>query len=308
MARVAIVGSVARGLVYAGLISSAGHEVFAITLWPDHAPEMQRYGVRVSGASGDRTARVHATTTTTGIGARDLVVIATKAADVEVAAQAALELLGDSTPVLSAQNGLGSPPRIAAVVGAERVAVGVVGGFGASLVEPGHVHHNGMEIVHFGTYAGLPRATLDGIADIWRSAGFPATLYDGVEQMVWDKLLMNAAFSAVTCLTGHTVAQVLADPALWKISQSCVHEAATFAEARGIALQVGDPVEFVQQLAGKIPNSRPSMLLDHLARRRSEINVINGAIHAAAAEAGLSAPINETLTALVTAREVGFPT
>lgn len=295
------------GSVYAGLMSLAGHEVFAITLWPDHAAEMQRSGLRVSGASGDRTARVHAATSTAGIGVCDLVVIATKAADVEAAARAALNLLGDSTPVLSAQNGLGSPPRIAAIVGPARVAVGVVGGFGASLVESGHVHHNGMEIVHLASYAGLPRATLEGIADIWRTAGFPATIYDDVEQMVWEKLLMNAAFSAVTCLTGHTVGQVLAEPALWKISQACVHEVATVADARSITLQVGDPVGFVQKLALKIPNSRPSMLLDHLARRRSEINVINGAIPAAAAEVGLKAPINETLSALVTAREVGFP-
>jgi 2-dehydropantoate 2-reductase len=307
VARVAIVGSGAMGSVYAGLMSSAGHEVFAITLWPDHAAAMQRDGIRVSGASGDRTSRVHAATTTAGIGVCDLVVIATKAADVEAAAESALPLLGENTSVLSAQNGLGSPPRIAAVVGADRVAVGVVGGFGASLVAPGHVHHNGMEIVHFGSYAGLPHAALDGIADIWRSAGFPATLYDDLDRMVWEKLLMNAAFSAVTCLTGHSVGQVLANPALWKIAQSCVREVEAVAKARNISLQVGDPVGFVQQLAGKIPNARPSMLLDHLARRRSEINVINGAIPVAAAEVGLTAPINETLTALVTAREVDFP-
>jgi 2-dehydropantoate 2-reductase len=307
VARVAIVGCGAMGSVYAGLMSSAGHEVFAITLWPDHAAAMQDGGVRVSGASGERTARVHAATSTAGIGVCDLVVIATKASDVDAAARSALTLLDKNTPVLSAQNGLGSPGRIAAVVGADRVAVGIVGGFGASLVSPGHVHHNGMEIVHFGSYAGLPRTALDRIADIWRSAGFPATLYDDVERMVWEKLLMNAAFSAITCLTGFTVGQVLADSALWKVAQLSVREVETVAQARGISLHVGDPVDFVHQLASKIPKARPSMLLDHLARRRSEINVINGAIPAAAAEVGLVAPINETLTALVTAREVDFP-
>ena len=80
MARVAIVGSGAMGSVYAGLMSSAGHEVFAITLWPDHAAAMHENGVRVSGASGARTARVHAATTTAGIGACDLVVSATNPA------------------------------------------------------------------------------------------------------------------------------------------------------------------------------------------------------------------------------------
>jgi 2-dehydropantoate 2-reductase len=70
---------------------------------------------------------------------------------------------------------------------------------------------------------------------------------------------------------------------------------------------VGDPVEYVRRLGSKIPNARPSMLLDHLARRRSEIGVINGAIPREAARVGLTAPVNETIVALVKAREADFP-
>ena len=80
--------------------------------------------------------------------------VATKAHDVESAATAALPLLGDDTIVLPIQNGLGSRERVAAIVGPERVMTGVVGGFGASIVEPGHVHHHGMELVRFGERSG----------------------------------------------------------------------------------------------------------------------------------------------------------
>jgi 2-dehydropantoate 2-reductase len=45
------------------------------------------------------------------------------------------------------------------------------------------------------------------------------------------------------------------------------------------------------------------MLLDHLAGRRSEIDVT---IPRAAAEVGLSAPVNATVVALVKLREAGF--
>jgi 2-dehydropantoate 2-reductase len=268
---------------------------------------MQLNGLRVSGASGDRTVRIHASTSTDDIRICDLVIIATKAADVEVAAGAALGLLGEHTPVQAIQNGLGSAERVAAVVGADRVAVGVVGGFGASLQAPGHVHHNGMEIVRFGSYAGLPRPALEASAEIWRSAGFVVSLFDDVERMVWEKLIMNVAFSGTTCLTGRTVGQVLSDPELWQVAQACTREAAAVATARGTSLQVGDPVEYVRRLGSKIPNARPSMLLDHLARRRSEIGVINGAIPREAARVGLTAPINETIVALVKAREADFP-
>ena len=43
-------------------------------------------------------------------------------------------------------------------------------------------------------------------------------------------------------------------------------------------LDVGDPIEHIRKLGGKIPNARPSMLLDHDAGRRSEVEAINGSI------------------------------
>jgi 3-hydroxyisobutyrate dehydrogenase-like beta-hydroxyacid dehydrogenase len=40
MAKIAIVGCGAMGSVYAALMVDAGHEVHAVTLWPDHAEAM----------------------------------------------------------------------------------------------------------------------------------------------------------------------------------------------------------------------------------------------------------------------------
>ncbi len=307
MARVAIVGAGAMGSVYAGLMASAGHEVFAVTLWEEHAEAMTLHGLRVEGASGDRTVPVRGSTGTDGIGVCDLVIIATKAAGVESAARSALPLLGPETSVQTIQNGLGSAERVAAIVGPDRLAVGVVGGFGASLRGPGHAHHNGMEMVRFGAYAGMPDAALEAGAEVWRSAGFEVALFDDIDRMVWEKLIMNVAFSATCCLTGLTIGGVMADPNAWSVSRGCALEAAEVAAARGIELRVGDPIEHVRNLGSKIPHARPSMLLDHLARQRSEIEVINGSIPREAAKVGLAAPVNSTVVALVKALEEGFP-
>jgi len=86
------------------------------------------------------------------------------------------------------QNGLGSPEIAAPILGADRLAVGVVGGFGASIRAPGHAHHNGMEMIRFGAFAGLPKQLLQASAKIWESAGFKVALFDDIKQMVWDKL------------------------------------------------------------------------------------------------------------------------
>ncbi len=307
MARVAIIGAGAMGSVYAGLMASAGHEVFAVTLWGRHAEAMSRDGLRVEGVSGDRTVSVRGSTTTEGIGPCELVIIATKADGVEEGARSAMPLIGSGTCVQTIQNGLGSADRVASVIDGDKIAVGVVGGFGASLRAPGHVHHNGMEMVRFGAYAGLPKAALEAGAEVWRSAGFEVALFEDIERMVWEKLIMNVAFSGTCCLTGMTIGQALSDPDAWQVARGCALEAVEVAAARGITLQVGDPIEHIRKLGSRIPDARPSMLLDHLSRQRSEIDVINGSIPREAAKVGLAAPINTTVVALVKAREADFP-
>src|SRR3954469_5030898 len=107
MAKVAIVGCGAMGSVYAALMADAGHEVHAVTLWPDNAEAMRTQGLRVESASGGRTVRLaSAGTDTNGIGPCDLAVIATKAFDVEAAARSSVKLLGPDTVVRTIQNGL----------------------------------------------------------------------------------------------------------------------------------------------------------------------------------------------------------
>lgn len=306
MSKVAIVGCGAMGSVYAGLMSSAGHDVFGITLWPDHAEAMNMHGLRVEGASGDRTVKVHGSTTTDGIGPVDLVIIATKAFDVEAASRSISGLLGPKTVVQTIQNGLGSPEIAAASIDADRIAVGVVGGFGASMRGPGHAHHNGMEMIRFGRYRNLSRAQLEQSAQIWASAGFQVALFDDLQQMVWEKLIMNVAFSGTTCATGMTIGEVMANRDAWTVARGCAEEAIAVAHALEIKLEVGNPIEHIRCLGSKIPNARPSMLLDHLASRRAEIDAINGSIPRLGQKCGVPTPVNETLVSILKAREATF--
>jgi 2-dehydropantoate 2-reductase len=303
MAKVAVVGCGAMGSVYAALMVDAGHEVHAVTLWPDHAEAMATKGLRCEGASGDRTVPIHASTTTNGIGVCDLVIIATKSFDVEEAARSCLSLLGPETIVQTIQNGLGSPEIAAPILGADRIAVGVVGGFGASIKAPGHAHHNGMEMIRFGCYAGLPKQLLQASAKIWEQAGFKVALFDDIKQMVWEKLIMNVAYSGTCCATGLTVGEVLADDDAWRVAQGCAEEAIAVASASNIKLNVGDPIEHIKKLGGKIPNARPSMLLDYNAGRRCEVDAINGAIPPLGRPLGIATPVNDTVVGIIRSRE-----
>ncbi len=301
--KVAVVGCGAMGSVYAALLGAAGHEVWAIDNWKEHVAAMQAHGLRLEGASGDRTVRVNATTQAADAGPCDLAILATKAMHVEQAAQSMQPLLHKDTVVLSIQNGLGGPDTAARVLGRERVLVGVVGGFGASMKGPGHAHHNGWELVRLGEFAGPASPRLEAVAQVWRSGGFRVKCFDDIDQLVWEKLICNVCFSGTCAVTERTIVEVMNDPDAWQVASGCAAEAYRVARARHIKLDFDDPVAYVRTFGMKIPNARPSMLLDHMAGRMSEIEAINGAIPVAARAAGIAAPYNEVISALVRAKE-----
>jgi 2-dehydropantoate 2-reductase len=301
--KVAIVGCGAMGSVYAGLFASAGHEVWAIDRWVEHVEAMKKNGLRLEGKSGDRTVKVRATTEAKDAGPCDLVILATKAMHVAPAAESVKTLLGKDTPVLSIQNGLGGPETAADILGRERVMVGVVGGFGASMKGPGHAHHNGMELVRLGEFGGPITPRLKKVEQAWSGAGFKVKVFDDIDQLVWEKLICNCAYSGPCGLMDYTIKQVLDDPEMSKVSAACASEGYAVAKKKGVKLDFSDPVAYVRDFGSKIPHARPSVLLDLMAGRKSEIDVINGSIPRVGRQVGVSAPVNETVTALVKARE-----
>lgn len=301
--KIAIVGCGAMGCVYAGLLASAGHEVWAVDAWREHIDAIRAKGLRLEGISGDRTVRIQATTNTADVGTSDLVIIATKIMHVEPAATAAQALIGPNTVVLSIQNGLGGPDISARILGRERVLVGVVGGFGASMKGPGHAHHNGMELVRLGEFAGPITPRLEQVAEVWRSGGFKVKCFDDIDQLVWEKLICNVTYSGPCSIMDRTIGDVMNDPDAWIVAANCAREAYAVGKAKGVKLDIADAEAYVRDFGSKIPNARPSVLLDHLAGRISEIDAINGAIVRVGGELGVPTPTNTTITSLVRAKE-----
>ncbi len=141
---------------------------------------------------------------------------------------------------------------------------------------------------------------------VWRDAGFNVRAFADLHVMIWEKFLCNVALSAPSAVFDVTVGELMADPQAWKVALGCTAEAWRVGIAKGVEFPFEDPLRYVSEFASTIPNASPSMRLDHLARRRSEIDVINGQVVALSHELGLEAPYNETLCAVLRRRESSF--
>lgn len=301
--RIAVVGAGAMGSVYAALLADAGNEVWAIDVWEEHVSAIRRNGLRITGASGDRTVLIDATTRSDEVGVADLVIISTKANDVETAVRAVPGIMGPDTIVLPIQNGLGSSEAASRVLGEERIIVGVAGGFGASVVEPGWVRHEGMELIRLGELRGARTERLERVAGIWRAAGFNVQTYDDIDRLVWEKLICNVCFSGTCAILDASIGDVMADGHAWSVAAACAIEAYEVARALDVRLDFDDPVAYARAFGSRIPAAHPSLVLDLRAGRRTEIAFINGSIPQVGLTLGVAAPVNSAVSSLVQALE-----
>jgi len=295
------------GSVYAALLGRAGHEVWAIDTWEEHLAGIVSAGLRVSGASGEYVVDgINVALDPTAAGPCDLWIVATKAGDVDAAMGPIVPLLRDGDVVMPFQNGLGAGDRVARHIDPSHVVIGIAEGFGSSIPEPGAVHHNGMRLIRIGAMRGGMTDRVVDIEAVWRDAGFEVRAFDDIDRMVWEKFVCNVALSAPTAAFDVTVGELQDDDEMWAVAIGCMLEAHRLGVALGVAFSFDDPVRYVSEFAATIPGASPSMRLDHLARRRSEVDVINGQVVERSHELGLTAPFNQTLCALLRHRESRF--
>ncbi len=305
--KIAVVGTGAMGSVYAGLLGKAGHEVWAIDTWPEHIDAIATSGLHVSGASGTSVVEnLHVGRAPRDAGPCDVWIIATKASAVDEVAAEIAPLLEPDSIVMAFQNGLGAGERVARRIPPDHILIGIAEGFGSFIPEPGYVHHEGMRLIRIGEMHGGMTDRVERIEQAWREAGFNVRAFADVSLMIWEKFLCNVTLSAPCAAFDVTVGELMADPGSWKVALGCTSEAYQLGVAEGVRFSFDDPLRYVTDFAVTIPNTSPSMRLDHLARRPSEVDVINGMVVTLGRTRGLEAPYNETLCAILRHRESLF--
>jgi 2-dehydropantoate 2-reductase len=295
------------GSIYAGLFAVAGYDVAVVDLWDAHVIAINKSGLRLEGASGDRVVTgIHAVQTVEEAGAGDLYVIATKANGVGNAAAGIARSMTPESLVLTIQNGLGSGERIAQHMATDNVLLGVAEGFGASIKAAGHVHHNAMRLIRIGELNGGETARLKWVESIWQKAGFKAQAFVDIHQLVWEKFICNVMCSAPCTAFECNIGALFADPQRRKVALGCMLEAYHIGRAKGINFSFDDAVAYGTKFAALMPDANPSMRLDHFAGKKSEIDAINGMVPELGAALAIATPYNDTLVALVRAKEAQF--
>jgi 2-dehydropantoate 2-reductase len=310
--RVLVIGAGAIGSLYAGHLARVA-DVSVLVRRPEQARMLNEGGLRISGKS-ELTAAVFAASDPADLPECDLVIVATKATQLEEAAAALAGRFPGAT-VMTIQNGLGAE-EIVRRYGDWKLVSAVT--FMSGLRHgDAHVEYELDTETWLGPYAGTqtPYETVVEIESALVESGLRAKAFEDLLPAQWSKLIFNATVNTVAALTELPHVARFAERErptdLGHLVYELVEEGKRVAGRAGVSLHE-DPWEMNVEAVSRGETGKsdyahlPSMLEDVLAKRPTEVDFITGALVREAERHGVPVPLHAAMYRLVKGKEASW--
>lgn len=304
--RIAVVGPGALGCLFASSLAESGKEVLLLDHRPERADFINRRGITVERNGQEHRIKMRVSASPVDIAGSELIIMCVKAYQTQQAIEPLVQFISPASKVLTLQNGLGNVEALVEVCGEERVWGGVTAQ-GATELGLGQIRHGGMgdtsiaSVVESGQEEQLAHT-----AEIFNKASLKTNVVESYQSLIWSKVIINVGINPLTAATRLRNGQLLEYNGTEDIMEDAVKEATAVADALNIKLLYPNALERVRQVAEATYSNRASMLQDVLAKRKTEIDYINGAIAARGRECGIPTPVNDTLARLVKTLEESY--
>ncbi len=216
----------------------------------------------------------------------------------------AQQLLSPSGVALTMQNGVGNLEQLTAVLGTHRANLGITSA-GAALLEPGVLRHAGSGQTYL---AESPETAVSPqkIVDLFQAAGFPTSLADNAQGLVWGKLAVNAGINPLTAVLQVPNGFLAENRTARQLMARAANEVAQVAAAQNIQPPFADAAAQAVAVAQATASNQSSMWQDLANGRPTEIAAICGAVVSAGRQFGVPTPVNSVLQTAVQQAEQGL--
>jgi len=299
--KVGVAGAGAVGCHYGAMLQRAGHDVVFLARGV-HLAAMREHGLVHETGGESFSMPVCASDDADILSDRECVLLTCKMTDLADMLDNLAGSLPADTLLVTLQNGVRAPDMTAAAFPRHVVIAGSAF-IGVRIEAPGHVVHSAAGHVRLGAWRAsgyIPR--LSALLQAMKQAGVEARHDKDMRRTLWNKMLWNCGFNAITALTRRYAREIAADPACCDMVRAAMRETVSLAVADGIPLEDADIEKNIRATleAGPV---RTSMWQDIERGRRTEIDDLNGYVAAVAAKKGMAAPVNTMLAALIRAAE-----
>lgn len=208
--RILILGAGATGGYFGGRLLAAGRDV-TFLVRPKRADALARTGLILRSRFGN--VELHAPPTVTSATLNepfDLIMLSSKAYDLNAAMDAIAPAVGSRTAILPLLNGMRHIDLLKARFGAEHV----LGGWAmisAVLDDEGCINHlNDLHGLIFGELSGERTARAEAMYAELSGVGFESHLSDAILHEMWEKWVFIASLAGITCVMRAPIGDVVA--------------------------------------------------------------------------------------------------
>ena len=295
---IAVMGAGAVGCYFGALLARAGNRVTLIGR-ESHMQAIAAQGLRLQTASEDSFIPMHTSTHASAVADADVVLLCVKSTDTEASAELIKPHLAAEAVVLCLQNGVDNDERARSVLGERNPAAAVAVYVATGMEAPGHVRHFGR-----GELVIAPNPKAAEIVKTFGAAGIATTVSPDVRAELWQKLIINCSYNALSALTQQPYGWLVEQAGVNSVIADIVAECKSVAAADGLVL--GASVDAaVKAIAQTMPGQLSSTARDVARGKPSEIDHLNGYVVRRGQALGIATPANRMLQVLVNLVQIG---
>jgi 2-dehydropantoate 2-reductase len=299
--RIAVIGAGAMGSIYGGHLA-LHNEVYLVDTNPEVVRTINEQGIRLEEGGEDHIYHPKAVTDTSGLPEMDLVILFVKALFSRAALSGNRGLIGKDTYLLTLQNGSGHEDILGEFVPVDHIIIGTTEDQG-TILGMAHIRHGGTGGTNLGMLAPDTQGMLPRLKETMDQCGFRAKIHENIQQLIWNKLFVNVALSAVTAVLNVKMGFIAADPCAFALSKQLLHEAVTVAHAMGLEADEEHLLQEIKETSERVPDGITSICADLSKGRKTEVDTISGSVVRAAKKCGIDVPAHEFLVNMVHAME-----
>lgn len=277
--KIAIIGSGAMGSLFGGLL----YKTTSPTLYDlniAHIQAIQKYGLRMQFSDKDEFIPIRATNKPEEIGPMDVIILFVKHPFTQNAILDGLKTaITKDTLVVSLQNGLGNVEIMSTLLNKDQIVYGF-STLTSDFIGSGHIQVTCDLQLNTSMWPlnNNPSEKLKLLCKKMNDAGLNTQISEQVERDIWMKLLVNASLNSLCAITRQTVGGVVNSPGTNRLLHEIVYETADVAQAKGLSISRQMAINHVLYVAKHTMDHIPSMAIDVLNKKPTEIEAINGAI------------------------------
>jgi 2-dehydropantoate 2-reductase len=276
----------------------------SVSLWPSKTTALSHFSFKEMNAQTEDFPLTIANKAE--LACAQVIIICVKSYQVKTTLQSIYSLIADNALIILTHNGLGTFEEISDLLKPSQCLLTLLLTQGARKVADYHVEHTGMGNSDIGLiYGQLSLSKQECLVDYLQKGLNQVYWQENIQQAQWRKLAINCVINPLTALENVPNGEINQSIYQEKIKQ-LISEVTQVANKEGVTLSENSLLSLVNNVAKSTAKNTSSMRADILAKRRSEIDYINGYIHRLGEKHKLATPSNTQLWLDIKALENDF--